>query len=53
MRADAKAQGEDDSGEREHAYAVACRQAKFRPATDGSTSENSYQYEQLRPGVFH
>jgi len=33
MRADAKAQGEEDSGKREHANAVACKRAEFRPLT--------------------
>jgi hypothetical protein len=54
MRADAKAQGEEDSGKREHTYAVTYLRAKFRPATDGSSRDKEhYQYEHLRSMVFH
>jgi hypothetical protein len=54
MRANVKAQGEEDSGKREDAYAVACQRAKFRPATDGSSRDKEHcQYEQLRLRLFH
>jgi hypothetical protein len=54
MGADAKAYGEEDSGQREYAYDVICQRANFRPATDGSSRDKeSCQYEHLRWWAFH
>jgi len=45
MRADAKAQREKDSGERELGYVIARRQLKFHPVTDGRTSDKDHRQD--------